>query len=330
MTFVFTLSPFSQVLTCGHDVWSSTLFNLLPEDEQVFHHYLNEKKAVEVDHKAIHKAYLDGDISLQQFDELKFPDRKRHNDILAKSYPLPFEGETCIVCGTAGTGVIKCQNCVNMVCCACIREHFGRDEVTGESKGSFLLLHHKHCMKLGRLQDISPPLSQEPAWLRKFRSTSRLAVLARLTPPKKELFVEEEAPEDEEDEEERRYRLQQEQYARERAEKEQRRIALENPPALQELRERFGGLKKRFGKMEKEITDLLNKINDTSHTEQFIARNVRLKNEQVAKLFKTVRDPLIELRTEGEALELSGEFIESFFKEIDKILKIVQLFTISE
>eukprot|EP01034_Spumella_vulgaris_P029734 gene29734-36829_t len=155
-----------QVFTCGQELWNSTLFNLLPEDEQVYHHYLNDKKVAEVNHKAIAKSYTDGDITLQEYDNLKFPDRKIKNDILAMTYPLPYEGEDCIICNLPHVGVIKCQNCINMVCVSCINVHFTAEDTEtalssaldpNSSTGSLLLLHDKYCMKLGKLPGIYQP-----------------------------------------------------------------------------------------------------------------------------------------------------------------------------
>ncbi len=366
----------SQTYCCKLTMLTDCIFS-----GQVYHKYLNEKKIVIVDHKALNKSYIDGEISLTEYDNLKFPERKLKNDIIALNYPLPMEGETCIICNREKAGVIKCQNCVNMVCCECIVLHFtastaedeshtahnyhiesvkNSDKIdenntnknattnnttavntnshksnttsstnTMDSKGSFLLLHHKYCMKLGKLPDVHTPFVQEPAYLRKFRETSRTAVIAKLTPPPKDTFQVEVEVVDVEDAEERAYRLQQEAIAAERAEKEKQRLAIENPPILQNLRVEFNEKKKKFHKMEKEITDYLNKINDTSHTEQFIARNVRLKNELVVKLFATVRDPLEELKQKGVQLSLQGEFIESFYRDIDKVLRIIQMFTIT-
>src|SRR5690242_18211438 len=74
------VADMQSVFTCGQDVWSSTLYNLLPEDEQIYHTYLNERKIpVAETHKALAKSYIDGDISLQEYDAQKYPDRKEKN-----------------------------------------------------------------------------------------------------------------------------------------------------------------------------------------------------------------------------------------------------------
>jgi hypothetical protein len=328
-----------QVFTEGLELWNSTLFNLLPEDEQVYHHYLNDKKVAEVNHKAIAKSYTDGDISLSEYDDLKFPDRKIKNDILAMQYPLPFQGEDCIICDMPHIGVIKCQNCVNMVCVSCIKIHFTADDAEtalsnahdpNAEKGSFLLLHHKYCMKLGKLPDIYPPVIQEPAWLRTFRDTSREAVLRRLAPPVKPEYEAEVEVEDVEDETERKYRLQQEGYARDREIARLRKLAIDNPPALKELMQQLREKKKRYNKFQKEIEELNAKIADTSHTEQFIARNVRLRDEQVDKLNATVAKQLIALREEGDGLSLMGEYIEEYHAEINRLLRLIQMLSIKK
>ena len=52
----------------------------------------------------------------------------------------------------------------------------------------FAIVPQNYCINPGKLQDINPPVVQEPAWLRKFRETSRTAVIKKLTPPPKDAF----------------------------------------------------------------------------------------------------------------------------------------------
>eukprot|EP01034_Spumella_vulgaris_P028619 gene28619-35505_t len=183
-------------------------------------------------------------------------------------------------------------------------------------------------MKLGKLPDIYPPVIQEPAWLRKFRDTSREAVLRRLAPPVRPEYEAEIEVEDVEDEAERKYRLQQEMYARDRELARLRKLAIDNPPSLKELQVELKEKKKRYNKFQKEIEELNAKIADTSHTEQFIARNVRLRDEQVDKLNASVGTALHSLRADGEALNLQGEYIEEYNAEINRLLRLIQMLSI--
>ena len=100
------------------------MYNYLPEDEQVYHTYLNDKPPIEELGKPLHKSYYDGDITLEQYENMKYPDRKKQKDIESMEYPLPFTGSDCIICGDEKAGAIKCYTCDNMVCVDCIKDVF--------------------------------------------------------------------------------------------------------------------------------------------------------------------------------------------------------------
>ncbi len=117
------IAELGRVLACNYDVWCLTLYNLLPPDEQQFHRYLN-KVTIKVDSKAsIEKQYVQERISLQTFEDLKFPDRKKKKVAESLTYPRPYEISKCVIC-KCNNAIIKCQNCNNMVCPECVRRVF--------------------------------------------------------------------------------------------------------------------------------------------------------------------------------------------------------------
>ncbi len=393
-----TTEEIQAILMCDLEVWKPALYNLLPADEQVFHTYLNEVKRDEKEEKPIHKSYLDGEISLKEYEDLKFPERKKRRDIEARDYPLPFDGLDCVICGAVKAGVINCHTCESMVCVRCIHtvfhgldlpeaveegeekvEETPNEMVTEENKEkeikslpldndesdktlsysskkrqksgklnrpktatmltpqqlqhqrqnrqSFLLMHHKYCMKLGALPDVCPEIVGEAAFLREFRTRTKHAALAKLLPVKEEdfddpnLYLEE-------DEYERELRLKEElrlQRERDAAEAELRRLAMENPRELQEKRHLFEDRKRRFEKLRKEILILNAKINDNSHTEQFIARNIRLRNEEIVKAENSVVKPLQNLLADLQKMELPGQFLPELIQDVEKLLEATEI-----
>ena len=156
------ISDLQQIFTGDYDLWKVSLFNLLPPDWQEYHEYLNVPPVAEVTEADYEKKYINDEITLREYEDFKYPDRKELNDLKSLQYPLTPEYTNCIICGES-TGIIKCQNCDNKVCVRCVRAVF-LDDVSGE--GSFMLMHHKYCLRLGSLKPIKLELLQEPAYLR--------------------------------------------------------------------------------------------------------------------------------------------------------------------
>jgi hypothetical protein len=116
---------FENILINGYDIWKLSVYNLLKEDEQVYHEYLHEKKSKEPKLQDYEKKYYDDEISLQEFADLKFPERKKMREIEQQSYPRPYNIGICMICnGKNGSGLIKCVNCINLVCVNCIHSYF--------------------------------------------------------------------------------------------------------------------------------------------------------------------------------------------------------------
>ena len=102
---------------------------------------------VKVSVKTIEKQYLDEEISLQQYEELKFPDRQLKKIEESLQYPRPYLRGVCVICQNHTTGIVKCMHCKNLVCPDCIQSVFLHKE---SSQGSFLIMHRRFCSKFGR------------------------------------------------------------------------------------------------------------------------------------------------------------------------------------
>lgn len=455
-----SVEEIQQILTCQEDVWKNALYNLLPEDEQVYHTYLNEKPIEEIQlqtkAKEIQNDYIAGNITLTQYEQFMYPDRFKKQQIESMDYPLSIKGIECVICGRAKKGVIKCYTCDNKVCCLCVRKLFlgeeiteeqyeeddrededdtlevdhksredaseeKKDEKSGEDNGkekekekdkdkdndkenehnggddeeesvtskaqeklkaarrkqrlieklkkqqsskrsvtfqqsstrfdtttttataednniggredpakkpkrqSFLLMHHKYCMKLGELPEYQLEIIPEPVYLKTFRTTTRTAIMHSLTPqfkPDYDDFAP--LPEDEEDDEEiariRRFQLQQEELEQQR----KLNYLLEHPPILLQLQEQFEERMKKLEKQKKQYLDLVNKVNDLSHTDAFIARNKRLKEEAMSKIMKTIQKPLQEIAEELETLTIPGNTFPAVKEKVHTALTYVQ------
>lgn len=311
-----SVQEIQAVLMCDQYVWSATLYNLLPADEQVFHTYLNEQKPLEDTKKSLAKSYIDGDITLGEYEDSKFPDRKKLQDIEALEYPLPVDMGDCTICTKEKCGIVTCNTCDNMVCESCMLSIFsGR---TGRKSISFLLMHQKYCMKLGELAAITPVVEDEPGYLRELRATTRAAALELLLPKKeKELLKEDELSEDEEEAEEKR-RAEAERLRAEAA--EAARLLRENPPALQVLTDNLESKLRKFDRVSKDIVEYTEKSLDKTHTEMFIARNLRLRAESIDKLREMVVQPVTEIQSQAQALNITGTFYANLQEKIADVL----------
>lgn len=157
------ISELQHIFSCDYTIWKIALYNLLPPDWQAYHEYLNVPPDKEVTDRDMEKSYLNDEITLKEYEGFKYPERKELNEMRALQYPLPPQYSLCVICGEHDIGIVRCLNCENMACVACVRRVF-LDNKTGD--GSFMLMHHKYCLRLGSLKPIKLELKQEPAFLR--------------------------------------------------------------------------------------------------------------------------------------------------------------------
>lgn len=312
-----SVQDIQAVLMCDQYVWSATLFNLLPADEQVYHMYLNEQKPLDDTKKTIAKSYIDGEITLHEYEDAKFPERRKLRNIEEMAYPLPFDMDVCTICTKANSGIVSCHTCANMVCASCMASIFSGKN--GRKSISFLLMHQKYCMKLGELTPLLPVVADEPAYLREFRATSRAAALELLLPKKDAALLKEDELSDDEDEAAQR-RLAEEESAR-LAAAEAARLLRDNPVALQAIQEQVDSRLRKFERISKDIVEYTDKALDKAHTDMFIARNMRLRAEQLEKLDNMVTAPITALLAEARALNLTGEYIDQLVAQVTAALR---------
>lgn len=284
------IGEFEAIVGANYDVWKSAMFNLLPEDEQPYHLYLTEKPVAVKTLAMVEADYLQDRVPLQAYYDAKFPERKAKKDAEALSYPRPPERAPCIVCREPAAGVIKCHVCDNKICVACVHHEY-LDPAT--RVGSFLVIHRQHCLKLALLRPLHPVAVLEPGYLRELRATGwghAMEVLGPLIEGK--MLVAEEAKEEEEDDgddEEQRY---EEERRRREEEAERLRLLQECPPELAHLQRAIEHRRKKLEKLRKAAMEHQANIDEPGHTEQYEARQRRLRDEVLEKIAEAVEGPL--------------------------------------
>ena len=314
-----TLADFENTMACEYDVWKATVYNMLTEEEQVFHQYLVYKPPVTVTIKDVENKYLADAISLDMYEDFKFPERKRLKDLHKVRWPQPPVEGLCVVCQSfLGKGIIKCFNCPNLICRRCVEINF-LDEAT--KQGSFLLMHRRYCIKQGGLLPIHAEPVQEPGFLKELRMYGRAAAVARLEASAKERDVvfsdEEEEEVDEEELERERLRLEVERLKAERR-------ARENPPALQELAEMFKTRQHKFARHRRDLVQCQGKIEEPGHVDNYYERQRRVRGEELEKLQK-MRPHIQKIARKVEMLSLQGEPSKALSREVDLCLVSLEL-----
>lgn len=280
----------NQVMEYGFDTWKKTLYNTLPADWQPYHRYLIQDK-IKDDEKIPENMYLLDGITLQVYHDLIFPERARLRLLENAEYPLPYSYEKCIICQNPNNGLIKCQNCDNLVCENCIRKVF-LEEITKE--GAFLLMHRRYCMNFGAFPNVLSLSLPEPAYLRNIRNSGQNKAM-------KELMIIPE-PDTEEDEGDL-----DKDVGPSDSEKEGKRLAELNriDESVVTRRDNFNNRIKRFKHIEKEIIENQSKIDEPGHSDPYYERMQRLNHENNIKLLK-LKKQLLKLI---EDVELCGEVL---------------------
>lgn len=178
------LDELSSILANGIHLWRKVVYRNLPADWRAHHEYLNvalvKPSKVDADNVASH--YLDGNVPLNVFTDLTYAERARKRAVEALPYPRPYEAVPCLVCA-APQGIIKCKDCENKLCTACVERMFNDDDDEGRAEaGSFLAVHRYYCMKRTRLARFCVPVAPAPAYLLELRVSSRQVAAARLPP----------------------------------------------------------------------------------------------------------------------------------------------------
>lgn len=332
------LKDFSGALDGGFDVWKQTVYNLLPEDEQEYHRYLQipAKKSVV---KSKERMYMDDDIDLQEYEDLKFPERKKKRDAEALTYPQPYATGNCIIDGSSD-GVIKCLNCPNLICRSCIIREFLSNNVAA---GSFMLVHRRFCMRFGQVPIVEVNVEPPPGYLTELRITGKQAAESML------FTVEEEEVVDMDDQDQHDTDTDADTIDVEklRKEEERRRVAEATADFIKLMQKTQARFEKHFT----EFVNLQEIIDDKSRAEKYRERTARLKNEAVVHYQKVIPkrepvdksyadlDPQVHLIDKSIAERysrfclvldqidrlLSSENIESFRMEESRILEVAEL-----
>mmetsp|Transcript_60727 Transcript_60727/g.166770 ORF Transcript_60727/g.166770 Transcript_60727/m.166770 type:complete len:542 (-) Transcript_60727:240-1865(-) len=119
------------------------VYAYIPRDEQPTHEYLLAAKKVK--RIAPEVQYKSGMITLQEFADMKNPERKAERDKDKITYPLPERTYVCCICHV-DRAQIKCMECPNRVCKECMQTTF----LDYPEEQTFLLLHHMYCLRFGR------------------------------------------------------------------------------------------------------------------------------------------------------------------------------------
>ena len=172
----YPLSSLQSVLSSDYDVWRMTLYDLLSADEQIFHGYLMEKVGQMMTLKKMEGKYQNDEISLEEFTDYRYNERKLRNDTNALEYPRPYRYADCIVCQEIGTATVKCLNCPNMVCKKCITYCFLEEKT---KIGSFLYMHRAYCLKRTKVNKFNIKICDEPQYLSDLRENGREVIVDR-------------------------------------------------------------------------------------------------------------------------------------------------------
>jgi len=266
------LDDLNSIMASNFDVWKKALYNYLPADEKEFHEYLSHI-VDKASSKSIEQKYLDDEITLQEYEDLKYPERKRKKDLETAGYPQPYEFGSCRICGSP-KGVIKCKTCDSLVCPSCIYEKFLDPK---SLVGSFVLMHRIFCMKFGLIPKTNTAIVQEPTYLREMRATGREAAIEKLIPKvvKVDVVLDESVgsvEDDEEDEEERRKRLEEE------AKKDTQQVI--------DFKEALSHAMKKYLHAKKDLLQCQHQVEEPGHADNYVQRILRLKDEAIQKLSK--------------------------------------------
>lgn len=289
------INDLQETLAGNYDVWKMAVYNMLPEDEQAFHSYLSDSSGKEevVISTKIEKDYLRNRISLSEYSDQKFPERKKKKDMNSKTYPEPYIMGLCVICGNQTTGIIKCKSCNNLACVSCIHRRF-LDEATKE--GSFLLMHRRFCLRLGKLLPYNLPIAQEAGYVKELHNTGREHALSVLFTHSLEPEILEEDSDMNSDGDENSKSLEEMNRLRIQEQEEMEKRLKEVPLELEKLSKLYRQKCKRYEHLRKEIIEYQDKLDATGHNEKYTVRNERLKMELIEKVMKGVHVPLLDIQ----------------------------------
>jgi len=109
------------------------------------HQYLTKQREKSKNHLSPEERYDKGQITVEEFEDLKYPELKAKRERQQATYPLSEALEKCVICDREDTASIKCLECDHKACCDCIYREFTKHV----SCRPFLLMHSIFCCKRG-------------------------------------------------------------------------------------------------------------------------------------------------------------------------------------
>ncbi|GMI38019.1 hypothetical protein TrRE_jg8807 [Triparma retinervis] len=127
------------------------------KEEFADHQYLTKQKEKSKKRLSPEDRYDRGEITIEEFEDLKFPELKEKRIRELATYPLEEKLERCVICNQEGVAAIKCLECDHRACKGCVYREF----TTHEQKRPFLLMHSVFCCKQGMpLRGYLPPFKK--------------------------------------------------------------------------------------------------------------------------------------------------------------------------
>ncbi|GMI53751.1 hypothetical protein ScalyP_jg9385 [Parmales sp. scaly parma] len=138
------LETFSHIMGSKLVDAKAELYAIVPDGEREFHNYLivqkERKKNVSPE-----DMYDKGKITIEEFEDLKFPDLKIKREKLTASWPKVEKLDVCVICDSADSANIQCLECNHKACSSCVYREF----TTHPERRPFLLMHHIFCCQNG-------------------------------------------------------------------------------------------------------------------------------------------------------------------------------------
>ena len=280
-----SLEDFTNTLLADYTVWKRAAFNMMAEEEQPYHRYLLDVPVPKVNLKKMAKKYHNDEISLAEYIDYKFPDRKKQRDVEGLQYPRPYHTADCVICHGVDCATIKCQNCPNMVCKDCIFTSFLD---TATKVGSFLHMHRLFCMKRGvAINRLVGPVA-DATYLVRLKETGRLhtfaALQAEAAERERRMFEDTDDVEDDgyDSEEERRKRFLADELAK----------AMAVHPELVDITDGLTKVGKVYRRIKRNLIETQLSIDKKGRSKAFAARLLRDKTQNVSKLVSRVDSQL--------------------------------------
>ena len=140
----FSLTELGECMNHKMPELRGVVHDQIPSHEKNDHGYLIASKDKNK-RLTFEQRYMNDEIDLQTYGDLRDPDRKEKRLKENAVYPLPEPKYRCIVCAKPECANIKCMECANRLCRECMLEKF----IKCPEDRAFVLLHHIYCLKLG-------------------------------------------------------------------------------------------------------------------------------------------------------------------------------------